>query len=96
MIQYNIYLNYSPASRRNAVDIDTDESGGSIFGIAKALSSLGIDVTLVGGPVNFWYDTPRVTIEWKAKRELAYIHCITFKLNSIKYHKIAMISVLYN
>ena len=75
----NIHLKDSTNSRRPTVDIDVNEivfkylntvidPAGSIFGIAKSFSSLGIDVMLIGDPVNFRYDTKRVTIEQAAKR----------------------------
>ena len=49
---------------------------GTILRIAKGLSCLGIDVMLVGDPVNFWYDTKRASIKQMAKREHACLHCI--------------------
>ena len=88
--RYNdsIHLKDIPNSRRPTVDIDVNKiafkclnttigPAGSIFGIAKPFSSLGIDVMLVGNPVNFRYDTKRVTIEQAAKMECARLHCIT-------------------
>ena len=40
----------------------------SVFGIAKSLSSLGIDVMLIGDPFNFCYIKKIISIEWMAKR----------------------------
>ena len=86
----NIHLQDSPNSRRPTVDIDVNEItfkylntaiylAGSIFGIAKLFSSLGIDVMLVGDPVTFRYDTKQVTTERAAKRERACLHCINIQ-----------------
>ena len=83
----NIHLKDSCTVRRPTVDIDANEvafrylntaigPAGTVFEIAKALSCLGIDVVLVGDPDNFRYDTKRATIERKAKRERARLHCI--------------------
>ena len=33
-------------------------------------------MNIVGDPVNFRYDTKRATVERKAKRERARLHCI--------------------
>ena len=56
-----------------------------LFRIAISLSSLGIDVNIVGDPVDFRYDTKRVTVESKAKIEHAHLHCINdwAKLNQM-------------
>ena len=83
----DLHLKDNPTVRRLTVDIGANEvtfrylniaigSAGSVFGTAKALSCLGIDVTLVGDPVNFHYDTKRETLEQKAKREQTCLHCI--------------------
>ena len=87
--RYNghIHIKDSPTVRRPIVDIDANEvafryldtaigPAGTVFGIAKTLSRLGIDVMLVGDPVNFRYDTKRATIEQMANREHARLHCI--------------------
>ena len=83
----NIHLKDSPTVRRPTVDIDANEvafrylnttigPAGNIFGIAKTLSRLGIDVMLVGDPVNFRYDTKRATIERMVIRESIYQYFI--------------------
>ena len=83
----NIYPKDSPNFRRPTVDIGANEiacryiksamgPAGSLLGMEKSLSSLGIDVNIVGDPVDFRYDTKRVTVERKAKRERACLHCI--------------------
>ena len=69
----NIHLKDSCTVRRPTVDIDANKvafrylntaigPAGTVFGIAKALSCLGIDVVLVGDPDNFQYDTKKATI----------------------------------
>ena len=92
----NIYPKDGPNFRRPTVDIDANEiafryinsamgPAGSLLGIAKSLSLLGIDVNIVGDPVDFRYDTKRVTVERKAKRERARLQCINdqAKLNQM-------------
>ena len=88
----DIPLKDCPTLRRPTVNIDANEvafrylniaigPAGSVFGLGKSLSLLGIDVVLVGDSVDFRYDKKGQQLnEWQKGSVLAFIASI-IKLN---------------